>query len=294
MHRARLIVVLACLCLCTTTGCLFRSHRVQSTLSNAPLKSATQQELVDEVERISKRVQTLNATVDIDTTVGGEKKGKVIEYQQIRGYILMESPKMLRMIGLLPIVRNKAFDMVSDGEQFKLSVPPRNRFFVGSNQITHVSDKTLENLRPQMMYDALIMPAIDPVTEIAVMEEGVQPVLDPKTRKMVSQSNYHLMVIRRNAKGEWHLYRKIYFNRANLRPYRQTVYDESGAIATDAVYSDVQDYNGIRFPGLIEIERPNEEYSIAIRMVKITLNEPLKPEQFQLDPPPGAIVTELR
>ena len=62
----------------------------------------------------------MNATVDIDTTVGGEKKGKVIEYQEIRGYILAQKPKMLRMIGLLPIVRSRAFDMVSDGDQLRV------------------------------------------------------------------------------------------------------------------------------------------------------------------------------
>jgi hypothetical protein len=50
----------------------------------------------------------------------------------------------------------------------------------------------------------------------------------------------------------------------------------------------------VRFPSLIEIDRPQEEYSIAIKMVKLTLNEPLKPEQFQLEVPPGVTVTELK
>ena len=43
------------------------------------------------VNQLAGSIQTMNATVDIDTTVGGEKKGKVIEYQQIRGYILARS-----------------------------------------------------------------------------------------------------------------------------------------------------------------------------------------------------------
>ncbi len=44
---------------------------------------------------------------------------------------------MLRMIGLFPIVRNKAFDMVSDGDRFKLSIPARNKFYVGHNEVIH-------------------------------------------------------------------------------------------------------------------------------------------------------------
>ena len=45
------------------------------------------------------------------------------------------------MIGLMPIVRNHAFDMVSDGRDFKLWIPPKNRFVVGRNDIeTHNVD----------------------------------------------------------------------------------------------------------------------------------------------------------
>ena len=294
MERVRLRIALLVLCVCGTTGCLLRSHRVEATRSLAPLKTATQADLVARINAIAASMRTMNATVDIDTTVGGEKKGKVIEYQQIRGYILAQKPKMLRMIGLLPIVRNRAFDMVSDGDRFELSIPPKNRFITGKDEVTTISSNSLENLRPQVIYEALLMPSIDEKDEIAVLEEGAQQVEDAKTHKMMTQPNYHLMVIRRGANDTWHLHRKIYFNRADLQPYRQTVYDDNGAVATDTVYSDPQDYNGVKFPSLIEIERPQEEYSIALKMVKLALNTPLKPEQFQLDVPPGTQVTELK
>jgi outer membrane lipoprotein-sorting protein len=267
---------------------------VEATRSAAPLKSATQEELMAKIDQLAASVQTMSATVDIDTTVGGEKKGKVIEYQQIRGYILAQKPAMLRMIGLLPIVRNRAFDMVSNGDRFELSIPPKNRFITGNNQLTKISGNALENLRPQVIYEALLMPAIDPGNEIAVLEEGKQEVVDEKTHKSVTQPNYHIVVIRHGADNIWRLHRKIYFSRADLSPYRQTIYDDKGAIATDVTYSDRQDYNGVQFPSLIEIERPQEEYNIALKMVKLTLNEPLKPEQFQLDVPPGATATELK
>jgi outer membrane lipoprotein-sorting protein len=294
MERVRLTIALLVLCLIGTTGCLLRSHRVEPKRSPVPLKSATQEELVARIDELAASVRTMNATVDIDTTVGGEKKGKVTEYQQIRGYVLAQKPTMLRMIGLVPIVRNRAFDMVSDGDRFKLSIPPKNRFITGSNQITKISDNTLENLRPQVIYEALLMPAIDTKNEVAVIEEGKQQVLDEKTHKSTTQPNYHIVVIRRGAGDAWHLYRKVYFSRADLQPYRQTIYDDKGAIATDVTYSDPQDYGGVRFPSLIEIERPQEEYSITIKMIKLTLNETLKPEQFQLEVPPGATVTELK
>lgn len=294
MRRVRLTIALLIIGLFGTTGCLFRSHRVEARRSLAPLKSATRAELVAKVNEFAAKVQTVNATVDIDTTVGGEKKGKVIEYQQIRGYILAQKPRMLRMIGLLPVVRNRAFDMVSDGDKFELSIPPKNRFIIGNATVTTKSKNSLENLRPQVIYEALFIPAIDEKNEIVVIEEGAQQVEDVKEHKMVAQPNYHLLVLRRGDHDNWHLYRKIFFSRADLEPYRQSIYNDEGAMVTDAVYSGPKEYEGVRFPTLIEIERPLEEYNIAIKMLKLTMNAPLKPEQFKLEVPTGAQVTELK
>jgi outer membrane lipoprotein-sorting protein len=294
MKPVRLTIALLLLCLLGTTGCLFRTRLVRPQRALVPLKTATQEQLVAEINKMAASVQTLNATVNIDTTVGGVKKGKITEYQEIRGYILAEKPKLLRMIGLMPIVRNRAFDMVSNGNHFKLSIPPKNRFIEGTGTVTKPSKNSIENLRPQVIYEALLMPSIDEKTEIAVMEEGVQQVVDTKTHKMVPQPNYHLLVLQHGADGNWHLYRKIYFDRANLQPYRQTFYNEAGAVTTDAVYSAWQTFQGILFPTVIETERPQEEYNITIKILKLTLNAPLKPEQFQLGVPPGATVTVLK
>src|ERR671926_263068 len=71
--------------------------------------------------------------------------------------LLVREPNMLRMIGLFPVVRNKAFDMVSDGERFKLSIPTKNKFIEGSNEVVRPSANALENLRPQVIFNALLL-----------------------------------------------------------------------------------------------------------------------------------------
>ncbi len=276
-----------------TTGCLFRSHKVTSHMSSAVLKTASQEELIDMVNREAAQIKTMNATVDIRTAVGGQKKGKVTEYTEIRGYILAEKPAMLRMIGLFPIVRNRAFDMVSNGQDFKLSIPPKNRFIVGRNDIIKPNPaQPLESIRPQHIYDALLLHEIDPQNEVAVIESSTEQVTDPKTHKPAEQGNYLLDVIRKDKQG-WYLARKIYFERVNLTPYRQVVYDRQGNIATIADYSDFHDYNGVSFPNKIEITRPQEEYQIGLSMVSLKLNQPLAPQQFELAPPPGAQIVHL-
>jgi outer membrane lipoprotein-sorting protein len=274
------------------TGCLFRSRKVERTLSVVPLKTATQQELIAAINDQAAKVQTMQATVDIDTSVGGANRGKITDYKEIRGYVLARKPAMLRMIGLLPIVRNRAFDMVSDGKQFKLWIPPKNRFVVGRNDVETPNPKQpLENVRPQNIYEALLIRAIDPEQEIAVLENGFERVLDAK-RRPYEQPDYEIVVVRKGKEG-WYLSRKIVFSRTDLKPHRQFIYDEHGVLVTDVRYGEYNDYEGISFPKQTEIERPQEEYDITLNIVKLELNQPLKDDQFELQQPPGAEVVRL-
>jgi len=274
------------------TGCLFRSHKVERNLSTAQLQTATKQQLIDHINTQASKIQSLTATVDIDTSVGGVKKGKVTDYREIRGYVLVRKPSMLRMIGLMPIVRNRAFDMVSDGQNFKLWIPPKNKFVMGRNDVIHPSSQPLENIRPQQIYDALLLQPIDPQNEIAILEMGSEMVEDPETHKIVVQPDYELNVIRRTDR-DWYLDRKIVFNRYDLHPDRELIYDQQGSLVTDTHYSDFRDYAGVQFPSVIRIWRPQEEYSILLKMVKLQLNQPLTDEQFALQPPPGAQLVTL-
>ncbi|MGC2194352.1 MAG: DUF4292 domain-containing protein [Terriglobales bacterium] len=274
------------------SGCLFRSRKVERQLSTAPLKAATQQELVDAINLQAARIRTMQATVDIDTSVGGENRGKVTDYKEIRGYVLARKPAMLRLIGLLPIVRNRAFDMVSDGNEFKLWIPPKNRFVIGRNDADTPNPKQpLENMRPQNLYEALLIREIDPQNEIAVLENGYETVFDAK-RHRYDQPDYEIVVVRRGKSG-WFLSRKIVFSRTDLQPHRQLIYDEHGILASDVRYGEYKDYDGISFPRQTEIERPQEEYDITLNIVKLELNRTLTDDQFELQQPPGAEVVHL-
>ncbi len=276
------------------TGCLWRTRLPVQTATTAPLKTATQAELSDSINTQAATIQSMQATVDIDTTVGGEKKGRVTDYQQIRGYVLARKPEMLRMIGLLPIVRTKAFDLVSDGNEFKLWIPPKNRFVQGRNDVkTPNPQQPLENLRPQHIYDALLIPAIDPTVEHAVMHSGFEQVADLRNKKLsVEQPDYEILVIRDGEHG-WYVARQIVFSRTDLLPHRQIVYDESGNPITDVRYGEYKAYSGINFPSQIEIKRPQEEYDITLSMVKLELNGPLTNDKFILEKPAGAEVVHL-
>jgi hypothetical protein len=276
-----------------TTGCLFRTRPVEETYSKAPLKEASQSALIDSLNQQAEKIRSLQATVDIDTSAGGVKKGHVTDYKEIRGYVLARKPAMLHMIGLLPIVRTTAFDMVSNGQEFKLWIPPRNRFVVGRNDVqTENADQPMESIRPQDIYDALLIRPIDPEHEIAVLENSEEILHDSKGHRVL-QDDYELIVIRKKDGNEGVLSRKIVFSRADLRPHRQYIYDEQAKLVTDARYANYKDYDGVSFPSRIEIFRPQEEYDITLNMLKLEMNKPLRDDQFALEQPPGAEVVHL-
>ncbi len=273
------------------SGCLFRTRPLDRKLSDRPLQTATQQQLIDYVNAQAGKIQSMQATVDIDVSSGDVKNGVITDYKEIRGYVLARKPAMLRMKGLLPVVRTAAFDMVSNGQDFKVWIPPRNKFVVGSNTADkYQPDKRLENMRPQYIYDALLLPEIGP-QEIAVMENGYETVLDSR-RHRVEQPNYSLLVIRQGPQGAY-LSRKIEFSRIDLAPYRQTIYDQQGNVATEARYQNYKDFGGTTFPATIGIERPRENYDITLNMVKLEINKTLTDDQFVLDQPAGAEVVHL-
>ena len=276
-----------------TTGCLFRTRPVEEQYSKAPLKESTQQGLVDALNQQAERIQSLQATVDIDSSSGGVKKGHVTDYKEIRGYVLARKPAMLHMIGLMPIVRTKAFDMVSNGQEFKLWIPPKNRFVVGSNDVQTVNpQQPMENIRPQNIYEALLIRPIDPESELAVLESSYEILHDSKGHAIL-QDDYELVVIRMRGNKDAMLSRKIVFSRTDLRPTRQYIYDDQGKLVTDVRYAEYKGYDGVSYPSRIEIYRPQEEYDIKMNVLKLEMNKPLKDEQFALEQPPGADVVHL-
>jgi outer membrane lipoprotein-sorting protein len=266
------------------SGCLFRSRPVPVRMGTTQLQSATCDELIERINSQASDIRTLKATVSIATSVGGSRRGKVTEYHEIRGYILASKPSLLRMIGLFPILQNRVFDMVSSGHEFRLWIPARNQFIVGNDQRVS-SSEPLGNLQPQFIYDALLLQPINQ-DEVTVLEQGNQTVVDPETRRPVLRPDYTLNIIRRADHG-WYLSRKTVFDRADLQPHEQIIYDHDGYVATDAHYEQFNRFNGVSFPTRIEIWRPQEEYSITLTIIQLTVNQMLSDDQFTLNQPPG-------
>lgn len=274
-------------------GCLVRTRTLKQVKMPAVTMTATADDLVTSINQRCQTIQSLSATVEFQATVGGPKRGKEKTYTSFNGYILLRKPESLRVIGLVPVLHTRAFDMASNGNTFKLWFPHDNKVFEGPNTVTKESSNALENLRPNVFSDSLLIKCIG-LDDLVTLTSDTDTKLDPKTRQMVMEADYDLSILRREGDGRQLIpERVIHFNRANLRPYSEDIYDANGAIQTQAVYGADQTFGTVKFPGTITIKRPLEEYQIVITFTKIVTNLKLTDDQFELKTPPGAIVEEL-
>jgi outer membrane lipoprotein-sorting protein len=284
MPLGRVPVLLLVLCLIASgTSCLARrraiTRRGAGATKNPALLVANRDTLVNEIAKQFNSIRDLNATVDMTPALGSAEKNKVTEYKDVRAYIVFRKPSDIRLIGLYPVVRNTAFDMVSTGPTFNLYVPSRNRFLTGRNEIVQPSANKLENLRPTHFLDALIVRPVDPAADKLLLENLTDE----------DDASYILHIVREPSAGQLRLVRAVWFSRIDLSLSRELLYDNDGNILTDARYSDWRAYDNVRFPKHIEINRPRDEYGVVIDIVKMDINKGVSDDKFVLNQPEGSV-----
>jgi len=269
--------------LATVSCAVKRTTRVAPSVAPPPAREASPTDLVARVNAQSNAIQTLVATVDMEPTAGSVYSGVIKEYRDVRGFVLLEKPAMIRIVGQAPIVRTTIFDMVSDGREFRLSIPPKQKFLVGKNDLRRVAKNSLENLRPQHILEALLVPAIDTGSEKYFIEEAAEG----------ARRYYVVTLLELPEGGELVLKRKVWIDRSDLNVARLQLYGPQGAYLEDVLYSGYQDFQGVNYPTRIEIARPAEDYRLALTIEKATFNQPLAPDKFVLNKPEGAELVEV-
>ena len=281
-YRVVLFAALAATLL-LSPGCLVRRLKIvrPGFKSSDKLQTATLDQLLARLQTWNQQIQTVTATVDLEPTLGTVLKGEISQLKDVRGYVLIRKPNMIRMFGLYPVVRTRAFDMVSNGTDFELFVPVKNKFIVGKNHLDKPSPRKLENLRPQHIFEALV---------IAPPEKGERAVLENDTDET---NAYYIVHLLREEGGRLLLTRNIWFDRVRLSIARQEIFDKTGDIVSDSRYNDYNDVRGVAFPKKISVMRPKDEYGVALTVLKLQLNETLGDEKFALTPPPGTELLDL-
>jgi len=284
LRRVPVAILLLCLISLVLSSCLahHRPFGRAGANPNQKLLTADQSVLMDEIAKQYNAVHDFSATVDMAPSLGSAEKNQITEYKDVRAYIYFRKPAEVHILGLAPLVRTRAFDMVSDGTDFRLYIATQNRFIVGRNEVTAPSKNKLENLRPQHFVSALMVHPVDPKIEKISMIN------------LTDENNaFYILMVNHDEGGKLQPARSIWFSRVDLQMARQLIFDENGNILTDARYSQWHAYDNVPFPKHIEVNRPRDEYGMVIDIVKMDINKGVPDGKFVLDQPEGTTLQVL-
>jgi outer membrane lipoprotein-sorting protein len=275
------------------TGCLTHTRTVPRTRLAPVVMSTSLDQMAKQINMRFSSIQSMNASVEIVASTGGGLQGKVKDYISFRGYILMRKPESLRVLLLVPVIGTQALDMVTDGKTFKLLVPPKHRAMEGTNEVTHPSKNGLENLRPGVFFDSMFVQGPDPNQILSMTSDTRVIELDKKKKDLVEEPAYAVQILEQPQGQTVRTLRVIHINSTDLLPYQQDIYDAAGNIATKAFYSNYQYYDDIPFPTTIVIQRPQDHYGVTVTITKLTLNQKMDDDQFELKIPEGYPIQQM-
>jgi hypothetical protein len=285
LRTARVLLgLVVCALFLSSAACLVRREtRVSPVALPPPAREATLTDLIARINSQSEAVRTMTATVDLEPTAGSVYSGIIREYHDVKGFILLEKPSLIRMIGQAPVVRTDIFDMASNGEEFRLYIPPKQKFIIGPTGFRRPAKNSLENLRPQHILEALLLPPIDEAREKAFLEEATE-----------GTGRYYVVnVVAASDNDGLQLKRRIWFDRANLELTRVQYFEPQGRYVEDVHYGDYKAFESVTYPTHLEVGRPVEDYRLTITILKATFNQPIERTKFELQKPAGAQLINL-
>ncbi len=271
------LLLSSCGGLYSTPRNLFRKHR-RVTGTSPALKVATRDELNAIIAHAFESVQSFTASCTLTASSGSVYEGKVVDYTAINGYILFRKPNDIRIQAKIPVVGTLAFDMVSNGTEFRFQ--RGNLFVKGLNSAPATSQNKMENLRPEAFLSSMLIRPWDPQTETIMLKDDTDE----------ENALYRLEFNGKASDGTPIPSREVWFDREDLSIARQKIYDAKGNILSDTSYTKWQTYRDVPFPAHIDISRPIDGYGVAIDIVKMEMNKELTNAQFVLEQPDGATI----
>jgi outer membrane lipoprotein-sorting protein len=275
------------------TGCLGHTRVVPKTRLADVVMSTSVETMAKQLNDRFDEVKTLSASVSIVATTGGGLQGFEKDSVSFSGYIFIRKPEQLRVLLRVPVLGSTALDMVSDGQNFKMVIPPRNRAIVGTNVVTKHSKNGLENLRPPVFFDSMLVRGLGPSQVLSLTSDTRVVDLGKKGKDLVEEPSYDVIILGQPEGQLVHTLRVVHINSTDLLPYAQDIYDESGQVVTKAFYSNYQNFGDIPFPTTILIQRPQDHYSLKVTIIKLTLNQKMEDDQFELKIPEGIPIQKM-
>jgi len=275
------------------SGCMFTTRKLPIPKQPLITQTATASELVAQLNQRWGALESVNATVEIQASLLKSKEGVARDYTSFRGHILMRKPELLRVLGQVPVLGTRMFDMASDGKNFTLFIPSKNKAVKGANTLKKKSTNQIENMRPGFFFDAMVVRGVEKDDLYAVVSDS--ETVEDAVRKHLFTVPEYILSISRSKPGSQQLtpVRVVVFHRDDLLPYQQDLFDCDGNLETEVDYADYRDFDSVKYPSTITIKRPLEEYQLVLTVESVKENMTLTDDQFQIKIPEGTPIQNL-
>src|SRR5260370_36382976 len=298
MRRVKTCLVLATLA-AISCGCGGRVVTGQHVVAQKPVaRDATREELLEAYNRSARSCRRLNETVELKPTAGSKYSGVIDEYHEVKAFLLAARPADIRVIGQAPVIGTTVFDMASDSDTFRVSIPSKKKFLVGPVAVERASSKPIEHLRPQHLLDALLWPEIRKEESVTLREYNEE------------NARYYILTVLRGG-YQVEVLREIWFDRSELQVSRMLTFGPKGVLLSDIRLADWQlpdtapgtvqsgaatpspSHGAALLARTIRIDRPHDDYKLDLQVTKVTMNEDIPAERFKLEQPAGSALAPV-
>ncbi len=176
------------------TGCLSHTRKLQQPKLAGAVMNADAIQLAEAVNKRYEQVNSMTATVDFAASVGGAHSQASRRITPRSTGLFSFASRDAAGDGTSAGVRTPAFNLASNGSTFTLTIPPRSRAIQGSTSIMSKGRHPLENLRPQVFLDSIVIRAIA-ADRIVSLTTSSTTTLDPKTKQLIETPQYDLTVL---------------------------------------------------------------------------------------------------
>ena len=265
------------------TSCIVRHRQIPLDQRMLPAKTASKEDLFRGLQERSNQIRTLLGSVTMDISGGGKQTGVLTEYRQTSGYVFVDRPNNIRIKALAPLVLSTVLDMVSDGREYRISVPVKNWWMEGDVNVRINSKNPIADLRPKDFLDGLFV--------------DVNPYLNkPQIKRTFTEqtegrrSFYVFTFFDVSGESpEARTLEKVWIDRSDdLEVSRKQMFREDGRMEADVEYSNYHSEAGVKFPEIVQIYRPIEDLTLKLTFLTTKINEPLQDNTFVLDRPEGS------
>ena len=223
-------------------------------------KNATLEELLNIVGKYDQISDLKCSDLKVFLTTGKWESGKQDEFKGAPGYLLMRRPDSIHLVLQSPVlIKSTIFDVVSSGDDFSAWLRNKNKVYKGKNSARELFAEDLPNgipLRPHHIFEAILP------SNLNLKDAGIRVSVEETTDKVARY--YMLSVYKEGIPPRIHTIRKIWIERSQLVISRQQLFEPDGRMLCDVAYEEMQQIGGFDLPGSINLNRPEDGYSLKM------------------------------